>query len=294
MTYSEGELADPLLATKRLLLAAQDMKEARDAAAALETSAALRRPLETAMIVSYARPWTKASIKRLEDHWLPENAVDLEIHERLLFLRRKVYAHSDIDVSARGIRDISGIVGSDGPEFAVEWRQINESLFPAVSALAEQQRKRFREGARELSRRVQRFAVKVVWPPSGVIGGPERILFLDELEAEVFALVPTSERATLDARVVELELRDPEVDEAEFEAALAYAVKRLLRAAGRWWRQLRFEPPALHLSLGGHLYEVTPEATTQGATPSSIAADHLSAAPATGTRVWNQSDRSWG
>jgi hypothetical protein len=292
--FSDEERADPLLATKRLLLAGHDMDETRDAAQALQATNALRRPLETAMVVSYARPWTHSSIKSLDERWLPTERFDQDLHAILLRLRSKVYAHSDADIGARGIRDVGHMLGSGRPDFAVEWRPIDADYFPAIEALAERQRTRFKAAAREISSFVTRLGVEVRWPSSDVIAPPERHVLLDELEAEVFALVPTSKRTSVPDRVAELALSETGIGAGPTDVPLSYAIKRLLRAARQWWKQLQFEPPALHLTIGAHTYVFTEDLVGDNVTPAQIAEDHLSPAAPEGFRRWDRDSRSWG
>jgi hypothetical protein len=227
------------------MLAAQDMEDARDAADRLQAAPRVR-PLETALAVCYARPWTKSSIGQLGEQWLPEDGEGLKRHRDLIRLRNKLYAHTDDDLGARGIRDVSG---GGKPTFATEWKPMLEEAVIGARQLAETQRLRFREAVDELSVRVRRFVVEIRWSTS--IASPEKNVLLDELESELFALSPTSERATSGERYVEIDLRES----AEL-GELAYAKKRLLRAVRQWWRQLRFQPD-VHLTVGEQLYVLT-------------------------------------
>ncbi len=281
--FSVAELADPLLATKRLVLAAQDMQDARDAAEALSARVGPARPLETAIVVSYARPWTRSTIKRLGPHWLPADESDLRLHGTLLRLRDKLYAHTDDDLGARGMHDVSAIVGSADPRFAPQWRPLDRAVLPDIIALTERQLDRFRVASSELGRQIPRFVVRVTWP-HGAIVGAERAEFLDELQAELFALAPTSERLADDDRVVAVELVEP--GPAEAHALLAYAVKRLMRGTRRWWRRLVHPSPAVRLMIGEHLYVLHPDAPQQQLNPTAIATDHLRN-PAAGERRWD-------
>lgn len=230
-TFSPVELEDPLRAAKRLVLASQDMGDAADAASAL-----IERPgsriLETALAVSYARPWTPASIVALESHWAPTDDADLRLHEELLRLRSKLYAHTDEELGARGIRDVSSYVGAPSLVLAAEWRFLKPELLPAFERLAKDQRTRFREAANELALLVRRFAVEVRWSPE--IASPARNVPLDELESEIFALRPTSAAAAGAGLAVEIDLIDPTPDRDDFD----YGVRRLLRTLRQWDRRL--------------------------------------------------------
>jgi hypothetical protein len=285
--FSAAELADPLLATKRLLLAAQDMQDAKEAAESLAARVGPARPLETAIVVSYARPWTGSSIKPLGVHWLPTVDAHLRLHYALLLVRDKLYAHTDDDFGARGMQNVSAIVGSAEPHFAPSWRPLDRALLPDIIVLANRQLERFRDAAGDLGRQIPPFTVRARWPQDAV-AREERSEFLDELQAELFALAPTSSRLATDDRVVAVELLEP--GPAEEAAVLAHAVKRLLRATRRWWGRLVHSCPAVHLTIGEHLYVLHPDVPQQQLDPTAIAADHL-ADPAGGERRWDSQAR---
>ena len=81
-----------------LILAAEDMDQAFAAAVALRTDTSgdetWTRALETAMAVSYMRPFTTGAWK-LPAKYVPNARAENELHRRLDVLRDKVYAHSD-------------------------------------------------------------------------------------------------------------------------------------------------------------------------------------------------------
>jgi urocanate hydratase len=130
-----------------LILAAEDMDQATAAAAALRTDTsadeAWRRALETAIAVSYMRPFTTGAWKLL-GKYVPKTAAENELHQRLDHLRDKVYAHSDkasgrsasmkTQATSEGIATIS--YGSAWWAFPVE-------DLPAVETLCHDQRQRF-------------------------------------------------------------------------------------------------------------------------------------------------------
>lgn len=230
--FSQAERQDPVRAAKRLLLASQDMREAHEAAEWL-----IERPsariLETALAVSYARPWTSASIGELEDHWLPTADLDRNLHSDLLRLRNKLYAHTDDDLGARGIRDVSGMIGSKGITLANEWRHLKPELLPVMSQLATGQQARFRSAVNELSELIEWFAVELRWSPA-LGAAPARRTLLDELQSEFFALNPTRRYAADAGLAVEIDLINPAGRDERF----AYGVRRLLRALRQWDRRL--------------------------------------------------------
>jgi hypothetical protein len=285
--FSPAEIADPLLGTKRLVLAAQDMKDASEAAEALIERVGPARALETAIVVSYARPWTRSTIKRLGDHWLPTDAGDLDLHGKLLHLRKKLYAHTDDDLGARGMRDVSDVSGVTEPQFAPSWRPLDRAVVPNIIALTNRQRERFRDGAGELGKQIPRFTVRVTWPMEA-LARDERSELLDELQAELFALAPTQSRLPTEDRVVAIELVEP--GPGDERPVIAYAVLRLLRATRRWWGRLVYSSPAVHLAIGQHLYVLHPDGPQQHLDPTAIAADHL-ADPGDGERRWDDAAR---
>ena len=153
---SDAEKAEPGRAVKRLLLAGQDMAECRAAAQFLDSQhlpGDVCRALETAIPVAYARPWGKSNtIGALGDHWLPTRDEDVQLHGALILIRNKVYAHTDEEIEARGITDVSDIGGLDGPIFATSWTPLNRELLPAIVDLATAQEFRFNAAAMLLQR----------------------------------------------------------------------------------------------------------------------------------------------
>jgi hypothetical protein len=106
-----------------LILAAQDMADANAAANALRTDTsgdeAWRRALETAMAVSYMRPFTKGAW-RLPGKYEPKGGDDWQgLHDALRDLRNKVYAHSD---EASGRSGTMTTKATDGDMVTIEYR----------------------------------------------------------------------------------------------------------------------------------------------------------------------------
>jgi hypothetical protein len=156
---SEAEKAEPERSIKRLFLAGQDMAESRAAAEFLlsqELPGDVRRALETAIPVAYARPWGRTNtIGALCDHWFPPREDLKRLHDALILARNKVYAHTDEEMEARGITDVSDIVGQPGPIFATSWNPLNPELLPAIVDLTLLQEQRFNRGALLLQRRLR-------------------------------------------------------------------------------------------------------------------------------------------
>jgi hypothetical protein len=242
------------------------------------------RIMETALAVSYARPWTKATVGTLEEHWLPPDRVEQELHFELIRLRDKVYAHTDDELGARGVRDVGGMVGATKVMLASEWRPRRPELLPVIEELAATQRKPFRAAADTLSAQVRRFVVEVRWSPA--IALPGASLLLDELESEIFALRPTSERAADAGLVVEITLVDPEPEANDF----AYGVQRLLRALRQWHRRL-IPPAVAYVQVGEYRYAI-PVGGAEAPTPAdwtheSLIPDMRATAPE--DRLWDSS-----
>jgi hypothetical protein len=244
--FSEGELRDPLRAAKRLILAAQDMGDAAEAATELDVRHG-SRVLETALVVSYARPWTASnSIEPLGEQWLPSGRQDEGLHFDLMRLRDKLYAHTDEEFGARGVADVRHLVGAAQIMLVPSTRTIKAEVVSIVREMANAQRERFREAAEQLSRSVRRFTVEVRWLPQ--LPREIRGLLLDELESELFMLHPTSVVAR-DDFAVELEVIDPAPTDGDFE----YGMRRLARAVKQWHRRLIPLVP-LGIVIGEHVF----------------------------------------
>jgi hypothetical protein len=154
--FSRAELGDPERSFKRLVLAAQDMLECRAAASFLggterHLSGDVRRALETAIPVAYARPWTKSTIGRLGRHWRPGGQEALALHDELITVRNKVYVHTDEDFDARWVHGMDALL--EGEALIPGWRPLNLELLPEIAELAEAQCARLAQGALELRRR---------------------------------------------------------------------------------------------------------------------------------------------
>jgi hypothetical protein len=123
----------------RLTLANSDMRQAAAAARLLETQTDFhtRSALETAISVCYARPWLKSNqLGKLKDKWLPTTGADRDLHELLLDLRHKTYAHTDPAGGRKAILDSGGGVGE-------ERLPLRRDLVPAIFDLCNRQAARF-------------------------------------------------------------------------------------------------------------------------------------------------------
>jgi hypothetical protein len=157
--FSAQELADLPRSIARLIFAAQDMAESSAAAECLlernDLSGDVRRAPETAVPAAYARPWGKSNtIGGLESHWLPKRPDYQSLHTELINVRNKVYAHTDEEIAARGIEDVSAIAGVPGPFYVPAWHPLNPDLLPTIAELAESEKERFVEAVQELQRRL--------------------------------------------------------------------------------------------------------------------------------------------
>ena len=129
-----------------LLLASSDMDQAIAAARALgsESDGLLARALETAIAVSYMRPFTGRPPHRLPDEYVPSS----EDHSLLEDLRHKVYAHTD---KASGRTTSVEAAARDGEivsiQFREPWQPLPREILPRLIQHFEAQRERFRTEA---------------------------------------------------------------------------------------------------------------------------------------------------
>jgi hypothetical protein len=87
--------------------------------------------------VCYTRPWLKSNRGgKLKDKWLPTTGADRDLHELLLELRHKTYAHTDPAGGRKAILDSGGGVGE-------EWLPLRRELVPAIEGLCDRQAARF-------------------------------------------------------------------------------------------------------------------------------------------------------
>ncbi len=101
--------------------------------------------LQTGVVVADAQPFTRQGIGRLDkEAWAPPDEVQRKLHEELIDLRNKRFAHTDKG-DFRGVEDVF----RDGT-FA-EWTiHLNEGAWAAVAELADARRHDFGELANRL------------------------------------------------------------------------------------------------------------------------------------------------
>jgi len=83
---------------RALLLGASDITQAIAAARALqvENDGTLARALETAMVISFMRPFT-GTVRLPDGYSAPPGAAEAQLFDEMKALRDKVYAHTDRD-----------------------------------------------------------------------------------------------------------------------------------------------------------------------------------------------------
>jgi len=130
-----------------LILAAEDMDQATAAAVALRTDTSddenWRRALETAIAVSYMRPFTTGAWK-LPNKYVPRAGVAGELHRGLHELRNKVYAHSDKESGrSASMKTVATNAGIETISYGSSWWAFPVEDLHAVQALCYDQRQRF-------------------------------------------------------------------------------------------------------------------------------------------------------
>jgi hypothetical protein len=147
----EGTLEELGRLAVALLHAASDMAQAKAACDMLEeeTEDHVRaRALETAIAVCYARAFTVSNLRTLSSRAFgPKKGTDQRVlHDALLQLRKKVYAHTDVE-SGRSIGDITINFGERGDIAHVthreSWHPLDRQLLDSIRELCESQHSRF-------------------------------------------------------------------------------------------------------------------------------------------------------
>ena len=127
------------LYAQQLFVATSDIHEATDACQLLienvrNKNHPLYRPLLTAIIICYSRPFTKnKGYGGLKGKWHKFKSKELQdVHETLLDMRKKVIAHSDSDVCKVNIEMKDTPFGKRVPSISVVSQSLPLNVFPAV------------------------------------------------------------------------------------------------------------------------------------------------------------------
>jgi len=133
-----------------LLFAAVDMRQAAAACNMLEeeTSDPHRaRALETAIAVCYARAFTESTVRQLPARaFAPKKrSPERELHDVLMNLRQKVYAHTDLE-SGRSLAKLVIEVEGDAThvEHVERWHPLDSDLLNPIRELCNTQEERLR------------------------------------------------------------------------------------------------------------------------------------------------------
>lgn len=141
-----------------LALAASDMSQAQAAAEALvdEAGMYLSRALETAIIVCYARSYSRSNtVGCLAKDEAPDDAHLRALHEELLALRDKAHAHTDKASGRSALAEYEAAPGAP-LGFGEVWSSINRDYLPGIVELCLAQHDRFIQKAAELQHRLDR------------------------------------------------------------------------------------------------------------------------------------------
>lgn len=138
MTSSRDRTLDEIT---RFRFAQSDMQQVVAAAEALVDEHAdgyghLGRALETALVVCYARPFSKDNAVGSLGHKWPPLKRFRDLHRELLGLRNRVYAHTDRTV-AREVVEVSQLLGRPfSGSWTEAWHPIDPSVLPTIITLA--------------------------------------------------------------------------------------------------------------------------------------------------------------
>jgi hypothetical protein len=164
ITTALNELAEQLQRfdrVRRLKHAASDMRLVADTAAALidarEADGPARmfdRVLETGMVVTYARPFLESNNAGVGRRDRPHDADDRALHDELVDLRDRYYAHADHGPE-RTLRNATAMLGQSGrPRFVEQWEQLAPAKLRAIADLATRQAEGFEAEADGLDERL--------------------------------------------------------------------------------------------------------------------------------------------
>jgi len=146
---------------RQFRLAESDMEQAAAAATSLQRVhwSGLRRALETAVAVCYARPFTEGTdLDRKK--WAPRERSANELHWSLIELRNTLYAHTEPDTGRREIIDLGRIFIDDieisSRIYGEQYYSIPAEILLAIVALAEERQATFRAKADDLEHKLGR------------------------------------------------------------------------------------------------------------------------------------------
>jgi hypothetical protein len=140
-----------------LLFAAVDMRQAAAAAEAWAerpTNDEVHRALQTAMIVSYGRPFTSSNffdLRKSERDYRPSDAFLRQLHDDLVTMRDRAVAHTDeparskrfIELTVRGQPEVVGM--------EEQYEVFKRESLDALLLLFETQKEQFEHAAFELA-----------------------------------------------------------------------------------------------------------------------------------------------
>jgi len=137
---------------RRFRSAASDMHHVALAAATLDElglNEGAVRVLHTGIVITYVRPFRSEGIGSLdEEEWAPQGRDARTLHDALVSLRNKVYAHPD-RTPYRDIEDASALLMlRGGPTYAESYVLLNESGVTRLGEIAVEQGRRFSSEAR--------------------------------------------------------------------------------------------------------------------------------------------------
>jgi hypothetical protein len=147
-----------------LMFAVEDLQQARAAAIALRDEhddVELMRALETAIVVCYGRAFTANDGwgQLPKKHWPPQGP-ERDLHDALLHLRNKTYAH----VSDESGRDVAwpltqydSASETASIEFVVSWLALDRGVLPSITGLCTRQADHFQVAAEQIHLELEGF-----------------------------------------------------------------------------------------------------------------------------------------
>jgi hypothetical protein len=144
---------------RRLVFAKMDMRQVQEISGLLEAANGELPDtgLSTGLLATYARPFTRQEVGALSSKWrrFPDRPDLAKVHSDLIYLRNKVYAHTDITGHRTALVWPRGAFGDrDEPSFSDEWPLLNSDWIPRIRELAEYQESRLTDEAVTLTKRL--------------------------------------------------------------------------------------------------------------------------------------------